>query len=73
MSAMTSYALRRTPVLSRQLLRPEDALDLEKTARVALDVVVRITSEIALIALAIAVVAAVVASLLRRGDRVSAG
>ena len=72
MSAMTSYALRRTPVLSRQLLRPEDALDLEKTAQVALDVVVRITSEIALIALAIAVVAAVVASLLRRGDRVSA-
>ena len=45
MSSLMSYALRRTPVLSRQLLRPEDALDLEKTARVALDVVARITSE----------------------------
>ena len=71
MSAMTSYALRRTPVISRQMLRPEDALDLEKTARVALEVVTRITSEIALIALAVAVVAAAVALLLRRGDRVT--
>lgn len=71
MSAMTSYALRRTPVISRQMLRPEDALDLEKTARVALEVVTRITSEIALIALGVAVVAATVALLLRRGDRVT--
>ena len=73
MSSLMSYALRRTPVLSRQLLRPEDALDLEKTARVALDVEARITSEIALIALGVALVAAAAASLLRRGDRVSAG
>ncbi len=72
MSAMTSYALRRTPVLSRQLLRPEDALDLEKTAQVALDVVTRITSEIALIALGVAVVAAAVASQLRRDGRATA-
>jgi len=71
MSSMTSYALRRTPVISRQMLRPEDALDLEKTARVALEVVTRITSEIALIALAVAVVAAVIALLLRRGDRMT--
>jgi hypothetical protein len=68
MSSMTSYALRRTPVLSRQLLRPEDALDLERTARVALDVVTAITGEIALIALGVTVVAAAVASLLRHGD-----
>jgi MFS family permease len=78
MSSMTTYALRRTPVISRQLLRPEDALDLEKTARVALDVVTRITNEIALIALAVAIVAGVVALLLRDGPatpatRVSAG
>jgi hypothetical protein len=73
MSALMSYALRRTPVLSQQLLRPEDALDLEKTAQVALEVVTRITGEIALIALGVAVVAAAVASLLGRGDRVSAG
>jgi hypothetical protein len=32
MSALMSHALRRTPVLSRQLLSLEDALDLEKTA-----------------------------------------
>ena len=69
MSAMTSYALRRTPILSRELLRPEDALDLEKTATVALEVVTRITSEVALIALAVAAAAAAVALLLRRGDR----
>jgi hypothetical protein len=69
MSAMTSYALRRTPVLSRELLRPEDALDLEKTASVALEVVTRVTREVALIALAVAVAAAAVALLLRRGDQ----
>jgi len=68
MSAMTSYALRRTPILSRQLLRPEDALDLEKTATVALEVVTRITSEVALFAFAVAAAAAVVALLLQRGD-----
>jgi len=71
MSAMTSYALRRTPILSREMLKPEDALDLEKTATVALDVVTRITSEVALIALAVAAAAAVVSLLLRSGDRVS--
>jgi MFS family permease len=68
MSSMTAYGLRRTTVLSRELIGPEDALDLEKTARVALDVVTRITGEIALIALAVAVVALGVAFLLRRGD-----
>ena len=41
---------------------------MEKTARVALDVVTRIAGEIALIALAVAVVALGVAFLLRRGD-----
>ena len=50
------------------MLGPDDALDLEKTARVALEVVTKITSEIALISLAVAVVALGVALLLRRGD-----
>ena len=68
MSSMTAYGLRRTTVLSRQLIGPEDALDLEKTARVALDVVTKIASEIALISLAVAVMAVGVALLLRRGD-----
>ena len=58
MSSMTAYGLRRTTVLSREMISPEDALDLEKTARVALDVVTKIASEIALIALAVAVMAA---------------
>jgi MFS family permease len=68
MSSMTAYGLRRTTVLSRELIGPEDALDLEKTARVALDVVTKISGEIALIALAIAATALAVAFLLRRGD-----
>jgi MFS family permease len=68
MSSMTAYGLRRTTLLSRQLIGPEDALDLEKTARVALDVVTKISSEIALISLAVAVVALGVALLLHRGD-----
>jgi MFS family permease len=68
MSSMTAYGLRRTTVLSRELLRPEDALDLEKTAMVALDAVTRITSEIALIALAVSALAMAAALLLRRGD-----
>lgn len=68
MSSLMSYALRRTPVLSRERLRPEDALDLEKTAQVALDVVTAITSEIALIALVVALVAAAIATRLRPGD-----
>jgi hypothetical protein len=50
------------------MIGPEDALDLEKTARVALEVVTKITAEIALIALAVAVVALGVAALLQRGD-----
>ena len=54
MSSMTAYALRRTTILSRVMLNPDDALDLEKTARVALDVVTRVTGEIALIAMAVA-------------------
>ena len=68
MSSMTAYGLRRTTILSRQMLKPEDALDFEKTAQVALDSVTKVTSEIALIALAVAAVAAAVALLLRRGE-----
>jgi hypothetical protein len=68
MSSMTAYALRRTTVLSQAMLRPEDALDLEKTANVALDVVTKITGEIALIALTVAAAALVGALALRRGD-----
>jgi MFS family permease len=33
MSSMTAYGLRRTTTLSRQMLRPEDALDFEKRPR----------------------------------------
>jgi len=68
MSSMTAYGLRRTTILSREMIGPEDALDLEKTARVALDVVTRITSEMALISLAVAAAAVVVALLLQPGD-----
>ena len=68
MSSMTAYGLRRTTILSRELIGPEDALDLEKTARVALDVVARITGEMALIALAVAAAAAAIAILMRSGD-----
>jgi MFS family permease len=68
MSSMMAYGLRRTTVLSRKMLGPDDALDLEKTARVALEVVTKITSEIALISLAVTVMALGVALLLRRGD-----
>ena len=68
MSSMTAYALRRTTALSRELLSPDDTLDLEKTAEVALDVVTTISGEIALIALAVAVAALAIALLLGRGD-----
>jgi MFS family permease len=68
MSSMTAFALRRTTLLSRVLLRQEDALDLEKTARVSLEVVTRITGEMALISLGVAAAALVIAFLLRRGD-----
>jgi MFS family permease len=68
MSFMTSYAVRRTTTLSREMIAPEDALDLEKTARVALDVVTRITAEMALTALAVAAAAVAAALMLRRGD-----
>ena len=68
MSAMTAYGLRQTTVLGREMLSPDDALDLEKTAKVALDVVTKVTSEMALIALAVAVAAVGVALLLRRGE-----
>ena len=72
MSSMTAYALRRTTILSRIMLNPDDALDLEKTARVALDVVTRITGEIALIAIAVAAAALATAFWLRRRDLVVA-
>ena len=68
MSSMTAYGLRRTTILGREMLRPEDALDLDKTARVALEAVTRVTGEIALIALAVAAAAIGVAFVLRRGD-----
>ena len=68
MSSMTAYGLRRTTILGREMLRPEDALDLEKTARVALDAVTQVTGEIALIALIVAAAAIGVAILLGRGD-----
>ena len=54
------------------MLNPDDALDLEKTARVALDVVTRITGEIALIAIAVAAAALAIAFWLRRRDLVVA-
>ena len=68
MSSMTAYGLRRTTVLGREMLKPEDALDFEKTARVALDVVTRITAEMALISVAVAAAGVGVALLLRRGE-----
>jgi MFS transporter, DHA2 family, triacylglyceride efflux pump len=68
MSSMTAYGLRRTTILGRELLRPEDAMDLEKTAQVALEAVTRVTSEISLIALAVAATATAVALLLRKAD-----
>jgi hypothetical protein len=68
MSAMTAYGLRRTTILSRVMLKPEDALDFEKTAQVALDVVTKVTGEIALIAVAVAAAALGIAFLLRKRD-----
>ncbi len=68
MSSMTAYGLRRMTSLSRELLNPDDALDLEKTARVALDAVTKITSEMALISLVVAAAAVGVALLLRDRD-----
>jgi hypothetical protein len=68
MSSMTAYGLRRMTILSRELLNPDDTLDLEKTARVALDAVTKITSEMALISLAVAATAVGVALFLRDRD-----
>jgi MFS family permease len=68
MSSMTAFGLRQMTVLSREMLSPDDALDMEKTARVALEAVTRVTSEIALISLAVIASAACVAFLLRSGD-----
>jgi len=42
MSSTTAYELRQTTVLARKMLSPDDALDLEKTAKVALDVVTKV-------------------------------
>src|SRR5262245_7792476 len=72
MSSMTAFGLRRTTILSREMLSPEDALNLEKTVRVALDAVTQITSEMALISLAVAATAVAVAFFLRRGDVLTA-
>jgi hypothetical protein len=71
MSSMTAYGLRRTTILGRDMLAPEDALDMEKTARVALEAVTQTTREIALIALAVAAAAMALAFLLQRGDVVA--
>jgi hypothetical protein len=68
MSSMTAYGLRRMTVISREMLAPEDALDLDKTARVALEAVTKVTSELALVSLAVIVASACVAVLLRRAD-----
>ena len=68
MSSMTAYGLRRTTMLSREMISPEDSLDLEKTARIALEVVTKMTNEMALISLAVAAIAVGVALLLQRGD-----
>ena len=68
MSSMTAYGLRRMTVLSREMLSPDDAMDLDKTARVALDAVTRVTSEIALVSLAVIAATVCVAVVLRRGD-----
>jgi hypothetical protein len=68
MSSMTAYGLRRMTVLSREMLTPEDALDMEKTVKVALDAVTKVTSEIALISLAVIAAAVCVALFLRRAD-----
>jgi hypothetical protein len=68
MSSMTAFGLRRMTTISREMLTPDAALDLEKTARVALDAVTKVTSEIALIALAVIAAAVCVALLLRRTD-----
>ena len=68
MSSMTAYALRRTTILSQQMLAPEDALDFEKFAKVTLYAITRIANEMALISLAVAAIAVGVALLLRRGD-----
>ena len=68
MSSMTAYGLRRMTTISREMLSPDDALDLEKTARVALDAVAKVTSEIALISLAVIVAALCVAMFLGRAD-----
>ena len=68
MSSMTAFGLQRMTTLSRELLNPEDALDLEKTARVALDAVTRMTSEMAMIALVVTLAATATAFMLRRAD-----
>jgi MFS family permease len=68
MSSMTAYGLRRTTILGREMLKPDDAFDLEKTARVALEVMTRISSEMALISLAVAAAALGGAFLLRGED-----
>ncbi len=73
MSWLTAYGLRRTTVLAREMMRPEDALDLEKTARVALDAVTRIAGEMALIALAVSGAALAVALLLGRDTPAAGG
>jgi MFS family permease len=68
MSSMTAYGLRRTTILGRTMLSSDDASDLAKTAQVALDVVTRVTGEIALIAVAVAAAALAIAFWLRSRD-----
>ena len=65
---MTAYGLRRTTILGRTMLSSDDASDLAKTAQVALDVVTRVTGEIALIAVAVAAAALAIAFWLRSRD-----
>lgn len=67
-STMTAYGLRRTTILSNQLITADIADDMSKTAEIGLNVVTRITGEMALIALVVAGVGLLAAFLLKRGD-----
>lgn len=68
MSSMTAYGLRRTTILSREMLAPEDVFDFEKMAIISLEVVTRVTGEMALISVVVAAAALAAAFLLGRRD-----
>ena len=68
MSSMTAYGLRRTTILGRETVASGGCHGPRKTAQVALEAVTTVTSEISLIALAVAATATAVAWLLRKAD-----